>query len=75
MKPHPGATLAQRDPAREFSALRDGAAELAVGSTLQWAGAVPELGVVGLPWLATGVPQLAALAASPSPSPAAWRRR
>jgi TRAP-type C4-dicarboxylate transport system substrate-binding protein len=65
VKPHPGATLAQRDPAREFSALRDGGAELAVGSTLQWAGAVPELGVVGLPWLAPGAPQLAALAAEP----------
>ena len=65
VKPHPGATLAQRDPAREFSALRDGGAELAVGSTLQWAGAVPELGVVGLPWLASGAPQLAALAAEP----------
>jgi TRAP-type C4-dicarboxylate transport system substrate-binding protein len=28
---HPGATLAQRDPDREFAALRDGAADLAVG--------------------------------------------
>jgi TRAP-type C4-dicarboxylate transport system substrate-binding protein len=65
VKLHPGATLAQRDPAREFAALRDGGAELAVGSTLQWAAAVPELGVVGLPWLASGAPQLAALAAEP----------
>ena len=32
----PGATLAARDPAREFIALRDGAADLAVGSTLFW---------------------------------------
>jgi TRAP-type transport system periplasmic protein len=32
----PGATLAQRDPAREFAALRDGAVDLAVGSSLFW---------------------------------------
>jgi len=48
----PGATLAQRDPAREFLALREGAADLAVGSTLFWAPQVSELTVVGLPWLA-----------------------
>ena len=65
VKAHPGATLAHRDPAREFSALRDGAADLAIGSTLAWSGAVAELGVVGLPWLAPGGPQLAALAAEP----------
>jgi len=48
----PGATLSQRDPAREFIALRDGAAELAVGSTLFWAPQVVELNLIGLPWLA-----------------------
>jgi len=65
VKVHPGAVLSQRDPAREFAALAAGSAELAVGSTLQWAGAVPELGVVGLPWLAPGPGPLAALAAEP----------
>jgi TRAP-type C4-dicarboxylate transport system substrate-binding protein len=59
---HPGATLAQRDPAREFLALRDGAADLAVGSSLFWAAQVKELGVVGLPWLASEARQLDALA-------------
>ncbi len=48
----PGATLAQRDPAREFLALREGAADLAVGSTLFWSMQVSELTLVGLPWIA-----------------------
>ena len=58
----PGATLGQRDPDREFAALRDGAADLAVGSTLHWAAQVRELAVVGLPWLAPEPRELAALA-------------
>jgi TRAP-type transport system periplasmic protein len=59
---HPGAALAQRDPDREFAALRDGAADLAVGSTLHWTAQVNELAVVGLPWLAAEPKELAALA-------------
>src|SRR5512143_196982 len=59
----PGASLAQRDPEREFGALRDGAAELAVGSTLAWSAEVDALAVVGLPWLAPEPRQLAQLAA------------
>ena len=51
VKLFPGATLSQRDPTREFLALRDGAADLAVGSTLFWSPQVPELNVIGLPWL------------------------
>ena len=51
---HPGATLAQRDPAREFAALQAGKADLAVGSALQWSPQLPALGVYGLPWLAPG---------------------
>ncbi len=58
----PGAALASRDPAREFVALRDGAADLAVGSTLYWSGQVVELNVIGLPWLAPEDKDLAALA-------------
>lgn len=48
----PGATLAQRDPTREFAALRDGGADLAVGSSLFWSPQVTELNAIGLPWLA-----------------------
>ena len=57
----PGATLAERDPAREFTALRSGAADLAIGSTLYWSVQVRELGVVGLPWIAPEEKQLDAL--------------
>ena len=62
---HPGASLAQRDPDREFAALRDGSADLAVGSTLHWAAQVNELAVVGLPWLAPEEREVAALATGP----------
>ena len=58
----PGATLASRDPAREFIALRDGAADLAVGSTLFWSAQVVELNVIGLPWLAPEDRDLTAMA-------------
>jgi TRAP-type C4-dicarboxylate transport system substrate-binding protein len=59
---HPGASLANRDPEREFGALRDGAADLAVGSTLAWSAQVDALAVVGLPWLAPDSRRLAQLA-------------
>jgi TRAP-type C4-dicarboxylate transport system substrate-binding protein len=59
--PSYGAALAQRDPAREFAALRDGAADLAVGSTLFWSAQVNALVAIGLPWLAFDARQLDAL--------------
>ena len=46
-----GASLAGRDAAREFAALKDGAADMAVGSALQWSAQFPALGVYALPWL------------------------
>ena len=58
----PGTALAKRDPDREFGALRDGVADLAVGSTLHWSAQVDALSVVGLPWLAPEVRQLEQLA-------------
>ena len=64
-KVFPGASLAQRDPTREIAALRSGAADLAVGSTLFWATQVDALGVVGLPWLAADSTQVAALTRGP----------
>jgi TRAP-type C4-dicarboxylate transport system substrate-binding protein len=57
----PGATLAQRDPEREFAALRDGAIDLAVGSTTAWAVQVKELNVIALPWLVPDADALDAL--------------
>jgi len=63
---HPGATLAERDPAREFLALAEGRADLAVGSALQWSAQVPPLAVFALPWLAPDPRDLAALVADPA---------
>jgi TRAP-type C4-dicarboxylate transport system substrate-binding protein len=60
---HPGASLADRDPAREVEALKAGNADLAVGSALQWSLQLPALGVYALPWLATSDRALEALAA------------
>jgi len=57
----PGATLAQRDPAREFAALRDGGIDLAVGSAATWAAQVQELNLVALPWLVPDADALDAL--------------
>ena len=61
----PGASLAHNDPAREFIALRDGAAQLAVGSTLFWSSQVVALDVISLPWIAPEAKDLAAIADSP----------
>jgi TRAP-type C4-dicarboxylate transport system substrate-binding protein len=62
-KLHAGATLAERDPARELLALKEGRADLAVGSSLQWSMQLPALAVYSLPWLAPSTQALAALVA------------
>lgn len=59
-----GASLSDRDPVREFVALRDGAADLAVGSTLFWSAQVTELNVIGLPWMVSDARGLDALVAA-----------
>jgi TRAP-type C4-dicarboxylate transport system substrate-binding protein len=61
VKLYPGAALADRDPSREFFALASGAADLAVGSSLFWSTQVPELNVVGLPWIVQDAKALDAL--------------
>ncbi len=60
---YPGATLAMRDPGREFGALKDGAAEIAVGSALAWSAQLPQLAVYSLPWLTADTREREALAA------------
>jgi TRAP-type C4-dicarboxylate transport system substrate-binding protein len=62
VRQYPGATLSLRDPGREFGALKDGLADLAVGSALAWSGQFPPLGVYALPWLASDAREQAALA-------------
>jgi TRAP-type C4-dicarboxylate transport system substrate-binding protein len=64
VKLHPGVTLAGRDPAREFGALKDGLADMAVGSALAWSAQFPSAGVYALPWLAPDATQQEALAAN-----------
>jgi TRAP-type C4-dicarboxylate transport system substrate-binding protein len=66
VKQYPGAILAGRDPAHEFGALRDGAADLAVGSALAWSAQWPAFGVYALPWLAPEQREQEALAADAS---------
>lgn len=65
----PGASLAQRDPDRELAALVEGAADLAVGSTLHWSAQANALSAVGLPWIAPEPRALAALAAGDAKDP------
>jgi TRAP-type transport system periplasmic protein len=65
-KLYPGVSLAGRDAAREFATLKDGKADLAVGSALQWSLQVPALGVFSLPWIAPEPRALEALTASES---------
>ncbi len=62
IKLYPGATLSGRDPAREFGALKDGPADLAVGSALAWSAQFPAAGVYALPWLSPDAPQQEAVA-------------
>lgn len=63
VRPYPGAVLSGRDPAREFGALRDGAADLAVGSALAWFAQLPAFAVYVLPWLTVDASDQEALAA------------
>ena len=61
VKVYAGASLADREPSREFFSLASGAADLAVGSSLFWSAQIPELNVVGLPWIAPDAKALEAL--------------
>ncbi|MEP7327906.1 MAG: TRAP transporter substrate-binding protein DctP [Betaproteobacteria bacterium] len=64
IKLYPGVTLAGRDPTREFGALKDGLADLAVGSALAWSAQFPPAGVYALPWLTADTVSQEALAGS-----------
>jgi TRAP-type C4-dicarboxylate transport system substrate-binding protein len=63
---HAGASLAGRDAAREFVALKDGHADLAVASALQWSLQLPALAVFSLPWIAPEDRELAAMTGDPA---------
>jgi TRAP-type C4-dicarboxylate transport system substrate-binding protein len=50
MKLYPGVSLIQGDQTREFSALRQGVIDMAVGSTINWSPQVKELNLFSLPF-------------------------
>ncbi|MEC5212772.1 tripartite ATP-independent transporter DctP family solute receptor [Polaromonas sp. CG_9.5] len=51
IKLYPGVSLIQGDQTREFSAIRQGVIDLAVGSTINWSPQVKELNLFSLPFL------------------------
>jgi tripartite ATP-independent transporter DctP family solute receptor len=52
IKMYPGAALVGGDQTREFTALRQGAIDLAVGSTINWSPQIKELNLYSMPFLA-----------------------
>jgi len=66
VRQYPGATLAARDPGREFGALKSGLAELSVGSALAWSSQFAPVGVYVIPWLTGSAREQEALAADAS---------
>jgi tripartite ATP-independent transporter DctP family solute receptor len=51
IKLYPGVSLVQGDQTREFSALRQGVIDMAVGSTINWSPQIKELNLFSLPFL------------------------
>jgi tripartite ATP-independent transporter DctP family solute receptor len=51
MKLYPGVSLINGDQTREFSAIRQGVIDMAVGSTINWSPQVKELNLFSLPFL------------------------
>ena len=51
IKLYPGVSLVQGDQTREFTAIRQGVIDLAVGSTINWSPQVKELNLFSLPFL------------------------
>jgi tripartite ATP-independent transporter DctP family solute receptor len=51
MKVYPGAQLVGGDQTKEFTAMRQGVIEMAVGSTINWSPQVAELNLFALPFL------------------------
>jgi tripartite ATP-independent transporter DctP family solute receptor len=58
IKLYPGTSLVQGDQTREFTAIRQGVIDMAVGSTINWSPQVKELNLFSLPFL---MPDFAAM--------------
>jgi tripartite ATP-independent transporter DctP family solute receptor len=61
IKLYPGVSLVNGDQTREFSAVRQGVIDMAIGSTINWSPQIKELNVFSLPFLATTWAQTDAL--------------
>ena len=51
IKLYPGVSLVQGDQTREFSAIRQGVIDIAIGSTINWSPQVKELNLFSMPFL------------------------
>ncbi len=51
VKMYPGVSLVQGDQTREFSAIRQGVIDMAIGSTINWSPQIRELNLFSLPFL------------------------
>lgn len=61
IKLYPGVSLVNGDQTREFSAVRQGVIDLAIGSTINWSPQIKELNIFSMPFLATTWAQTDAL--------------
>ena len=52
IKMYPGAALVNGDQTREFTAVRQGAIDLAIGSTINWSPQIKEFNLFSMPFLA-----------------------
>ena len=65
MKVYPGVQLVQGDQTREFTALRQGVIDMAVGSTINWSPQIVELNLFSMPFLMPDYAALDALTQGP----------
>ncbi len=62
---YPGAQLVQGDQTREFTAMRRGVIDMAVGSTINWSPQIAELNIFSMPFLMPDYDALDALTGGP----------
>jgi TRAP-type transport system periplasmic protein len=65
MKVYPGAQLVQGDQTKEFTAMRQGIIDMAVGSTINWSPQIKELNIFSMPFLMSGYADIDALTQGP----------
>ena len=65
MQIYPGAQLVQGDQTREFTAMRRGVIDMAVGSTINWSPQIAELNIFSMPFLMPDYAALDALTQGP----------